>query len=48
MIRFATGEASVLSRASSMAYSVKEPALSSQIATKHGLEYLALLQVPFI
>ena len=27
-------------------YSVKEPTLCSQIATKEGLEYLALLQVP--
>ena len=56
VIRFAIGvdkhKPCMLLRASSMAYSaqysVKEPTLCSQIATKEGLEYLALLQVPFI
>ena len=56
VIRFAIGvdkqKPCMLLRASSMAYSaqygVKEPTLCSQIATKEGLEYLSLLQVPFI
>ena len=59
MIRFATGVdnyinlqgSTMLSRASSTAHNVKEPAPCSRIATKDGLEYLeylAVLQVPFI
>ena len=54
VIRFAIGvdkyKPYMLLRASSMVYSaqysVKEPTLFSQIATKEGQEYLALLQVP--
>ena len=56
VIRFAIGidkhKPCMLLRASSMVYgaqySVKEPTLCSQIATKEGLKYLALLQVLFI